>query len=103
MFDVVRAITSAVLFIGLLLVYVPAQLLPGSRFVRTSNTFDQGVDWQVLSGGQVVNGTLSVIPTTTEGARGLAGFQIVSVPEPNVSILAEASALITAIFLRRRR
>ena len=34
MFVVVRAITYAVLFIGLLLVYVPAQLLPGSLFVR---------------------------------------------------------------------
>jgi hypothetical protein len=76
-----------------------ASSIPGS----TSNTFDQGVDWQVLSGVQVVNGTLTVIPTTTEGARGLAGFQIVGVPEPSVSILAAAGLLISAMVLRRRK
>lgn len=34
MFVVLRAVTYAVLFIGLVLIYVPAQLLPGSRLVR---------------------------------------------------------------------
>lgn len=34
MFVVVRAITYAALFIGLVLIYVPAQLLPGSSLIR---------------------------------------------------------------------
>ena len=34
MFVVVRAITYAALFIGLVLIYVPAQLLPGSSLAR---------------------------------------------------------------------
>jgi hypothetical protein len=78
---------------------IAASSIPGS----TSNTFDQGVDWQVVSNVSVVNGTLTVIPTSNDGIRGLAGFQIVVVPEPSVSILAAAGALITAMFLRRRK
>jgi hypothetical protein len=78
---------------------IAASSIPGSA----SNTFDQGVDWQVLSGVTVVHGTLTVIPTTNDEIRGLAGFQIVVVPEPSVSILAAAGALISALFLRRRK
>lgn len=77
---------------------IAAASIPGS----TSNTFDQGVDWQVLPGVSVVDGMLTVIPTTTDGFRGLAGFQVVVVPEPSSLRLCICGGLVAFALSARR-
>jgi protein-S-isoprenylcysteine O-methyltransferase Ste14 len=50
MFVVIRAITYASLFIGLLLIYLPAQLLPGSTLARPAMLAAPQITGMIIAG-----------------------------------------------------
>jgi hypothetical protein len=54
---------------------------------NSTSTLNKGSDWEIRSGVQVTNGTLTLLSADTNGDRGLAGIQLVQTPEPATLLL----------------
>ena len=77
---------------------LPASSIRGNN----TSTLNEGSDWEIRSGIQVTDGTLTLLSTDLDGDRGLAGIQLVATPEPATLPLIGV-ALAIALFLRRRQ
>jgi hypothetical protein len=64
-------------------------------------TLVQGQDWQVVTGITVTNGTLAINETSDSEYAGLAGLQLVKIPEPSSMPLAAGALLLLAARFRR--
>lgn len=73
---------------------------PANPLTEHAKTLISGVTWDVVRDVQVIGGELSISSVSTEGYRGLAGLQIVAVPEPSAYTLVGAGLLVV-ILVRR--
>ena len=65
--------------------------------------FTQGVDWQVIPGVVVSNGTLTLSENSYPDLAGLAGFQLVgAVPEPSTWAWLSVGVVVTGLVTRCR-
>ena len=75
-----------------------------ANLTGSSSGLTRGVDWQVLSGLMVSDGTLTLSETNYPGEIGLAGLQLVGVvPEPSAWVMLSFGAVGAGIVVLHRR
>ena len=62
----------------------------------------EGFNWEVLHNVIVSNGAIEVISTDSTGYRGLAGIQLLAVPEPKPIFLLGSCGLFFCFLIRKR-